>query len=67
MTRRQVIMSLGYPTSGDNPSINGKSWTFWLADKVQNEKAQYRVKFDENDRVSDVENAIDARALLLTQ
>jgi hypothetical protein len=67
MTREQVIMSLGYPTSGDNPSINGKVWTFWLADKVQNEKAQYRVKFDENDRVSDVENAIDARALLLMQ
>lgn len=67
MSREQVIMSLGYPCSGDNPSMKSKAWTFWLADKVQNEKVQYRVKFDEQDRVVDVENAIDAKALLLTE
>jgi len=67
MTREQVIMSLGYPTSSDVPANGGKTWVFWLADKVQGEKAQYRVKFDDNERVVDVENLIDAKARLLTE
>ncbi len=67
MTREQVLMSLGYPTSTDTPSNAGKTWVFWLADKAQGEKVQYRVKFDDNDRVIDVENLIDAKARLLTE
>jgi hypothetical protein len=67
MTRQQVIMSLGYPTGTDNPGNGGKSWVFWLADRAQGEKVQYRVKFDDNDRLSDIENLIDAKARLLTE
>lgn len=62
MTREQVIMSLGYPISSENPSLNSNAWTFWLTDKVQ-----YRIKFDDRDQVSNVENTVDARSILLTE
>jgi hypothetical protein len=62
MTREQVIMSLGYPTSSDNPNLNSKEWTYWITDRVQ-----YRIRFDDKDGVSDVENTVDAKSILLTE
>ena len=60
MTREQVLMSLGYPASSEVPNLNAKAWTYWCTAKVQ-----YRVRFDEQDRVADVEPVVDVRALLL--
>jgi hypothetical protein len=55
-------MSLGYPISSDNPNLNSKEWTYWITDRVQ-----YRIRFDDKDGVSDVENTVDAKAILLTE
>jgi hypothetical protein len=67
MNREQVIMSLGYPISSENPNLNSKEWTFWLTNKNQYDKVQYRIKFDDKDRVLDVENIIDAKSILLAE
>jgi hypothetical protein len=67
MTREQVIMSLGYPTSSENPNLNSSAWTFWLIGKGQSDKVQYRVNFDDRDRVLDVENTVDAKSIVLTE
>lgn len=62
MTREQTLMSLGYPVSSDVPNLNSDAWTYWLTDHVQ-----YRVKFDANDRIVDIENVIDARSAVLVE
>ena len=62
MTREQVLMSVGYPASSEVPNLVSKEWLFWITDKVQ-----YRVKFDEKERLADVENVVDARATLLKE
>ena len=55
-------MALGYPVSSENPSLTGNAWTLWLTDRVR-----YRIKFDDKDRVLDVENTVDAKSRLLTE
>jgi hypothetical protein len=62
MTREQVIMSLGYPISSENPNLNSKTWLYWLTEKVE-----FRILFDDQDRVASVENTVDAKATLLTE
>ncbi|HEX3950078.1 MAG TPA: hypothetical protein VHW95_09545 [Steroidobacteraceae bacterium] len=62
MTREQVLMSVGYPASSDVPNLSSNEWLFWITDKVQ-----YRVKFDDKERLADVENVVDARTMLLTE
>jgi hypothetical protein len=62
MTREQVLMSVGYPASSEVPNLSSNEWLFWITDKVQ-----YRVKFDDQERLSDVENVIDAKATLLKE
>jgi hypothetical protein len=62
MTRDQVIMSLGYPISSENPNLNSAAWTYWITDKVQ-----YRIKFDGQARVFDVENTVDAKSKLFSE
>jgi hypothetical protein len=62
MTREQVLMSVGYPASSEVPNLGVNEWLFWITDKVQ-----YRVKFDDKERLADVENVVDARATLLKE
>jgi hypothetical protein len=62
MTREQVLMSVGYPVSSDVPNLASNVWTFSITDKVQ-----YRVKFDDHERLADVENVVDARTMLLKE
>jgi hypothetical protein len=62
MTREQVLMSVGYPASSEVPNLTSNEWLFWVTDKVQ-----YRVKFDGQERLADVQNVVDARATLLTE
>lgn len=60
MTREQTLMALGYPASSEVPNLNAKTWTYWYTSKVQ-----YRVRFDDQDRLVDVEPVVDVKALLL--
>jgi hypothetical protein len=62
MTREQTLMSVGYPSSSEVPNLASTAWTYWWTDKIQ-----YRVKFDANDRLVDVENVVDTRSILLVE
>jgi hypothetical protein len=31
MTREQVLMSLGYPSTADTPDLNAESWLYWTS------------------------------------
>lgn len=61
-THEQTLMSLGYPTADDVANLNSKTWLYWITDHVQ-----YRVNFDGNDLVADVENVPDARSQILIE
>lgn len=56
MTREQVVMSLGWPVSSENPDLGAEVWRFWLSsfDEIQ-------VEFDANGLV------VDASASPLTR
>lgn len=62
MTREQVLMSVGYPASSEVPNLNSNEWLYWITEKVQ-----YRVKFDDKERLADVENVVDARKILFKE
>ena len=49
MTRDQVIMSVGYPVSSENPNLDAKVWRFWLSSF-----AEFQVIFDDNNRVKEI-------------
>lgn len=48
MTREQVLMSVGYPVSSENPSLSGNLWRFWLSSFQE-----FQVLFD-GDKVKEV-------------
>lgn len=60
MTREQVLMSVGYPVSSENHNLEDKTWRFWLSSFQE-----FRVKFDDNGRVTDVEGDGDAKSKIL--
>jgi len=60
MTREQVLMSVGYPVSSENRNLEDKTWRFWLSSFQE-----FRVKFDDNGRVTDVEGDGDAKSKIL--
>jgi outer membrane protein assembly factor BamE (lipoprotein component of BamABCDE complex) len=62
MTREQTLMSLGYPTADDVANLSSRTWLYWITDHVQ-----YRVNFDGNDLVADIENVPDARSQILME
>ncbi|GAB3549638.1 hypothetical protein GCM10027343_31730 [Noviherbaspirillum agri] len=49
MTREQVIMSVGYPVSSENPNLDAKVWRFWLSSF-----AEFQVMFDDAGRVKEI-------------
>lgn len=49
MTREQVLMSVGYPVSSENPHLDAKVWRFWL-----NSFAEFQVLFDDAGRVKEI-------------
>lgn len=49
MTREQVLMALGYPIASETPHLDLRTWKYWLWTF-----SPYRVRFDEQDRVSEV-------------
>lgn len=60
MTREQVLMSVGYPVSSENHNLEDKTWRFWLSSFQE-----FRVKFDDNGRVTDVEGDGDAKSKIM--
>jgi hypothetical protein len=57
MTREQVLMSVGYPISSENHSLDAKVWHFWLSSFQE-----FRAKFDDNNLLSEVEADADTRS-----
>lgn len=49
MTREQVLMSVGYPLTSENPSLSSPVWRMWLGSFEE-----YQVVWDNNGRVRDV-------------
>ena len=62
MTREQVLMAVGYPVSSENPHLEDKVWRYWLSSF-----AEFRVKFDDQQLVSEVEADPDTRDKVLMQ
>ncbi len=50
MTREQVLMSVGWPVSSENPHIDSKIWRFWLSSFEE-----FQVKFDNAGKVIAIE------------
>lgn len=49
MKRPEVVLSLGYPPTDDNPSPTAEEWTYWYG-KGQS----YKIRFDSNGYVSEI-------------
>jgi hypothetical protein len=60
MTREQVMMSVGYPVSSENHNLEDKTWRFWISSFQE-----FRVRFDDNGRVTNVEGDGDAKSKVL--
>jgi hypothetical protein len=50
MNREQVLMSVGYPVSSENPNLDAKIWRFWLSSFEE-----FHVKFDDRGLVTDID------------
>jgi outer membrane protein assembly factor BamE (lipoprotein component of BamABCDE complex) len=59
MTREQVLMSVGYPVSSENPKLDAKLWRYWLSSF-----AEFQVGFD-NDRVKEIVTDAATRNLVV--
>ena len=49
MTREQVLMSVGYPVSSENPRLDAAAWRYWLSGI-----SEFQVRFGPDDRVKDI-------------
>jgi hypothetical protein len=61
MTREQVLMSLGYPITSENPSLEANIWRYWI-----DSDSEYQVVF-EGDRVKDVSANPRTRGIVVAQ
>ncbi|UNK42328.1 outer membrane protein assembly factor BamE [Luteimonas sp. S4-F44] len=59
MTREQVITSLGYPISSENPDLDAPLWRYWLSSF-----AEFQVLFDGSGRVRDISTDANTRNLV---
>ena len=51
MTRAQVAASVGWPVTSENPDLDhSRLWRFWLGSF-----AEFQVRFNDDDRVSDIQ------------
>jgi hypothetical protein len=60
MTREQVLMSVGYPVSSENPHLDSKVWRFWLSSF-----SEFQVVFDDNGRVKEIATDPQTRNLVV--
>lgn len=49
MTREQVLMAIGYPVAGENPSLEATTWRYW-----RDSWSEYQVSFDDKGLVRTV-------------
>jgi hypothetical protein len=56
MTREQVIMSLGYPVTSENPNLSARTWKYWLSSF-----SEYHVSFDADDVVYEVAADVETK------
>jgi hypothetical protein len=49
MTREQVLMAIGYPVAGENPSLDALTWRYW-----RDSWSEYQVTFDDKGLVKTV-------------
>ena len=59
MSREQVLMSLGYPMSSENPDLESNLWRYWLSSF-----AEFQVQFDANGRVREITTDANTRNLV---
>jgi hypothetical protein len=62
MTREQVLMSVGYPVSSENHNLEDKTWRFWVSSF-----SEFRVKFDADGRVIDIDGDGDAKSRVILE
>jgi hypothetical protein len=62
MTREQVLMSVGYPVSSENHHLEDKTWRFWVSSF-----SEFRIKFDADDRVIDIDGDGDAKSRVILE
>jgi hypothetical protein len=55
MSREQVLMSVGYPVTSENPNLDSKVWHYWLSSF-----AEFRVSFDDRGLVTEIDGDRDA-------
>ncbi len=60
MTREQVLQSVGYPISSENPNLDARTWRMWLSSF-----AEFQVIFDERGRVKEVTTDPQTRNLVV--
>lgn len=49
MTREQVLMAIGFPVAGENPSLDALTWRYW-----RDSWSEYQVNFDDKGLVKTV-------------
>ncbi len=59
MTREQVIMSLGYPISSENPNLDSNLWRYW-----RSSFAEFQVHFDGAGKVEKITTDEQTRNLV---
>ena len=60
MTREQVLMSVGYPVSSENPHMDANVWRFWLSSF-----AEFQVVFGPDNRVKEITTDAQTRNLVV--
>jgi len=62
MTREQVLMSVGYPVSSENPHLDANVWRFWLSSF-----AEFQVVFGPDNRVREITTDAQTRNLVVME
>lgn len=60
MTRDQVLMSVGYPISSENPNLDARVWRYWLSSF-----SEFQVIFDGKGRVKEIETDPQTRNIIM--
>lgn len=60
MTREQVIMSVGYPLTQENPDMNAPVWRMWIDSFME-----YQLMWDENGEVKTIKADSVTKSLIV--
>lgn len=60
MTKEQVLMSVGYPITSENPTLDAPIWRYWL-----NSFAPFTIMWDGQGRVKDIETDPQTRPMVV--